>query len=191
MQVMRKTHGSKATVNMKVTRKSVGMFDELEKQIKAIMQDNEKLKSLWVQIDWNGNKVVSLAEIDKLVVEAYPLLNHKPALMRAYKAAIRSVPGDNDDWVEMHEFKNLLASLFYFNKLFWIFDSADADKDRRLTFDEFKWCLNVVGAGMSEAEIKKDFAKVDKNGGGIILFDEFCLYFTQKQCPECMSALTE
>ncbi|CAE8645798.1 unnamed protein product, partial [Polarella glacialis] len=169
---------------------SVGLFDELEAKIKAIIADHSKLLDLWRQIDFNGNNVVSLAEIDKLVVESYPLLNHKPALMRAYKAAIRSVAGDHDDWVEKHEFKNLLANLFYFNKLFWIFENADQDKDRRLTYEEFKWCLNVGGAKMSETEVQRDFKKVDKNGGGIILFDEFCVYFTNKMCPECMQAFT-
>merc|ERR1711964_961322 len=115
-------------------------------------------------------------------VEAYPVLNHKPALMRAYKATIKA--GDGDDWVDKKEFKALLGSLFYFNKIFWLFDKADSDRDRRLTFKEFKWCLNVCGAKMSDAECRQDFSKVDKNGGGIILFDEFCLYFTQKACPE-------
>merc|ERR1719336_857886 len=141
------------------------------------MKDKKKLRELWKRIDFNGNNIVSLAEIDKLVVEAYPLLNHKPALMRAYKATIKQ--GNGDDWVERKEFKMLLGNLFYFNKIFWLFDNVDGDKDRRLTKKEFKWCLNMCGAKMSEREMEADFQKVDKNGGGIILFDEFCKYFTE------------
>eukprot|EP00933_Yihiella_yeosuensis_P080730 TRINITY_DN94204_c0_g1_i1.p1 TRINITY_DN94204_c0_g1~~TRINITY_DN94204_c0_g1_i1.p1 ORF type:complete len:484 (-),score=97.96 TRINITY_DN94204_c0_g1_i1:78-1529(-) len=190
-KALRRHHGHKATANHIVRQKSIGVFDELEKKIKALMQNKQELLKLWKRIDFNGNHIVSLAEIDKLVVEVYPLLNHKPALMRAYKASIRSTPGDTDDWIEKHEFKALLGNLFYFNKLFWIFDNADGDKDRRLTYSEFKWCLNLCGAKMTEAEIRSDFSKVDKNGGGIILFDEFCLYFTMKACPECLQALTE
>merc|ERR1712228_947333 len=108
-----------------------------------------------------GNNIVSLAEIDKWVVESYPLLNHKPALMRAYKKTIRE--GNGDDWVQKKEFKALLGSLFYFNKIFWIFNETDGD-DRRMTQPEFR--------------------KIDKNGGGIILFDEFCQWMTMQSCPQ-------
>merc|ERR1712227_455386 len=45
---------------------------------------------------------------DKLAVEKFPLLNHKPALMRAYKASINTVKPD--DWVEKEEFKTLLGN---------------------------------------------------------------------------------
>merc|ERR1712061_68472 len=144
---------------------------------------------MWHTMDFNGNNIVSLAEIDKMIVENYSLLNHKPALMRAYKATIKA--GDGDDWVDKKEFKMLLGNLFYFNKIFWLFDNADGDKDRRLTFQEFAWCLSVSGAKMSDSEVRQDFSRVDRNGGGIILFDEFCKYFTQKACPECMTDFVE
>lgn len=72
--------------------------------------------------DFNGNNVVSLAEIDKMAVEQFPLLNHKPALMRAYKA---SFGDEGDEFIHKREFKILLANLFYFNKLFWLFDQVD------------------------------------------------------------------
>merc|ERR1712014_476562 len=110
-----------------VAKKCFKDFDDLEAKIKAIMTDNKQLKELWNRIDFNGNNIVSLAEIDKLVVECFPVLNHKPALMRAYKATIRA--GDGDDWVDKKEFKMLLGNLFYFNKIFWLFDNADGDKD--------------------------------------------------------------
>jgi hypothetical protein len=43
---------------------------------------------------------VSLAEVDKFVLEQYPLLNNKPALMRAFKRTIsKAGGGDGDDWV--------------------------------------------------------------------------------------------
>jgi len=42
------------------------------------------------------------------VVEKYPLLNHKPALMRAYKTTINSSDSNGDDWVQRKEFKMLL-----------------------------------------------------------------------------------
>jgi len=61
-----------------------------------------------------------------------------------------------------------------------------------LTFQEFKRCLAICGVSASEAEARKDFSTVDKNGGGIVLFDEFCAYFASKSCPQAMVAwLTE
>jgi hypothetical protein len=60
------------------------------------------------------------------VVERFPLLNNKPALMRAYKRTIsKEGGGDGDDWVEKKEFKQLLINLFYFNRLWKAFDGVD------------------------------------------------------------------
>eukprot|EP00928_Gymnodinium_smaydae_P061375 TRINITY_DN45464_c0_g1_i1.p2 TRINITY_DN45464_c0_g1~~TRINITY_DN45464_c0_g1_i1.p2 ORF type:complete len:486 (+),score=169.82 TRINITY_DN45464_c0_g1_i1:105-1562(+) len=183
-QTLRKKHGTRSTHTHFVARKCLKDFDDLEVKIKDLAKDQEKLKKMWHDLDYNGNGKVSLAEIDKFVVTFYPLLNHKPALMRAYKQTIAK--GD-DDWVEHNEFKALILNLFYFNKLFWLFDKVDEDKDRRLTVDEFKWCLAVCGCNMTEAKARAEFKKVDKNGGGIVLFDEFCQYFAQEQIPEAMS----
>ena len=66
-------------------------FDALEKKIQALVNDHSTLAAEWKSLDFNGNNVVSLAEIDKWVVEHYPQLNHKPALMRAYKVCRQSL----------------------------------------------------------------------------------------------------
>lgn len=190
-KVIRKAHGHKATRDLFVKKKTITMFDELETKIKAMMLDQKELARQWKSLDFNGNNVVSLAEIDKMVVEQFEVLNHKPALMRAYKATISDPSSNHDDWVQKKEFKLLLANLFYFNKIFWLFEEVDGDKDRRLTKAEFCKLLSIQGANMSQQEMEADFAKVDKNGGGIVLFDEFCAYFTAKACPECLSSMVE
>jgi len=199
MAAVRKHHGHKSTHAHMVTRKTMSDFDACEKKMKVTIADNSKLKDLWHHLDFNGNRIVSLAEIDKFAVEKFPVLNHKPALMRAYKATIGEKRADGthggshgDDWVYSKDFKKLLTNLFYFNKIYWIFNKFDGD-DRRLTFDEFKKCLTLCASGhrMSEQEIKSDFQKVDRNGGGIILFDEFCRYFTQKACPEGLTDMVD
>lgn len=184
---MRKSLGHKATHTHTVQKKSLAKFDQLEGQFKALMGSKKKLKDLWHRIDFNGNNIVSLAEIDKLAVEAYPLLNHKPALMRAYKATIKSQSANGDDWVQKKEFKMLLGNLIYFNKLFWLFDNSDGDKDRRLNEKEFKSCLVALGEKMSDHQASMEFRQCDKNGGGIVLFDEFCKYIVSKKCPESMT----
>jgi len=184
---LRRKSGEKATHGTMTRKKNFADFDKLEAKIKALCAepDQKGLKKLWTRLDFNGNNVVSLAEIDKWVVEQYPLLNHKPALIRAQKATLEA--GDGDDWVEKREFKMLIVNLFYYNKLFWLFDQVDNDHDRRMDFKEFQWCLSMCGVKMSEFKARSEFAKVDTNGGGIILFDEFCKYFTAKECPQGMA----
>jgi Ca2+-binding EF-hand superfamily protein len=188
-QTMRKKGGDHATHGHFVAKKCLEDFDKLENKLKETLKSQDALKKAWTSLDFNGNGIASLAEVDKWVLDQYPLLNHKPALMRAFQRCIKS--GNGDDWVEKKEFKSLLMNLFYFNKLFWLFDKVDEDRDQRLTFKEFKWCLNNCGWKGNEAKAQAEFKKVDKNGGGIILFAEFCTYFTEKMCPECMTPWTE
>merc|ERR1740138_1037430 len=100
------------------------------------------LKQLWKKLDYNGNNIVSLAEIDKMVVElvsggTWPAwLNNKPALMRAYKKTCLK-DGDGDDWVEKKEFHALLLNIFWFNRLWQVFEAIDSDNDRRVDAREF------------------------------------------------------
>jgi hypothetical protein len=115
-------------------------------------------------------------------VEKYPLLNNKPALMRAYKQTTQR-DGDGDAWVERPEFPSLLRNLVYFNKLFAAFDDVDGDDDRRLTLAEFRSGCVKVGLKVSTAEVDKAFASMDTNGGGKVLFDEFCAWVAETACP--------
>jgi hypothetical protein len=76
------------------------------------------------------------------------------------------------------EFHELLVNLFVFNKLFDVFADIDKDHDRRIDFAEFS-----AGAGKLDipaAERRAVFDAIDLNHGGMILFDEFCLWFVFK-----------
>ncbi|CAK0817696.1 unnamed protein product [Prorocentrum cordatum] len=175
---------AEATAGVVARKKSFADFDALEKKLKALCADEsgKGLQKLWQRLDFNGNNLVSLAEIDKWVVETWALLNHKPALMRAFKATTEA-GGNKDEYVHKKDFKRLILNLFYFNKLCWLFDQVDEEHNRKLDLKEFTWCLSMCGAKMSERSAAAEFQKVDTNGGGEILFDEFCKYFTQKHCP--------
>ena len=71
-----KTGGPSPSIN------THGHFDELEAKFKFWVNGSEAGKSAlwkaWDAIDYNGNNVVSLAEIDRWVVDTYPQLNNKP-----------------------------------------------------------------------------------------------------------------
>lgn len=59
----------------------------------------------------NGNGIVSLAEFDRWVVNEFPLLNHKPALMRAFKQTT-TVEGGGEDFVHRKDFANVRFSQY-------------------------------------------------------------------------------
>ncbi|EGD75057.1 hypothetical protein PTSG_06715 [Salpingoeca rosetta] len=160
---------------------STEKFDELETKLMADLKAG-KAGDFWKEIDFNNNKIVSLAEIDKWVVERYPLLNSKPALMRAYKKTLAK-DGDDDDFVREEEFASLLRNIFYFNKLFVAFDGIDTDNDRRIDLSEFKRGLSHFGLSLSDDEAQKEFDAMDSNDGGVVLFDEFAAWAAAKKMP--------
>ncbi len=67
---------------------------------------------MWQSVDFNGNGIVSLAEVDKMVVQKFPVLNNKPAVMRAFKKTTLQ-DGNGDDWVQRKEFVPLLRNILY------------------------------------------------------------------------------
>jgi len=160
----------------------IAKINALEDQIRLDTASKELRTKLWRGLDFNGNGIVSLAEIDKWVVERYPLLNSKPALMRAYKKTTLK-DGNGDDWVQRREFIKLLCNLFYFNRVYLVFDEIDTDDDRRIDLEEFKTgfdCLNMS----SDYKAESVFTAIDKNGGGYILFNEFCAWFAKNMNVE-------
>jgi len=166
--------------NLEITPKfETEKFDQLEKEILERISTYKGIDSLWKSLDFNGNNIVSLAEIDKFVLENFPLLNNKPALIRAYKKTTMK-DGDGDSWVEKKEFRALLSNLFYFNKLFQAFQALDEDNDRRLDIEEFKESCSVLGLKYSDEEAEAEFKSIDKNGGGIVLFIEFCDWYSEQ-----------
>lgn len=173
-----------------VNKKALQDFAALEEKVTTDCKDVNKLQRMWKTLDFNGNGSVSLAEIDKFAVQAYPLLNNKPALMRAYHATLKADPNSKEAFVHKKEFKALLVNLFYFNKLFWLFEEGDSSekyKDRRMNLAEFKSMMGLCGVNWKPAKLEEEFNKMDENGGGIVLFDEFCRYFTDHRAPDAMT----
>eukprot|EP00440_Ansanella_granifera_P064489 gb/GFBE01069920.1/.p1 GENE.gb/GFBE01069920.1/~~gb/GFBE01069920.1/.p1 ORF type:complete len:420 (+),score=91.82 gb/GFBE01069920.1/:1-1260(+) len=154
-------------------------FDEIEGKFQEMVKDKRNLQQFWRKIDYNGNGLVSLAEIDKAVVERYPVLNNKQALMRAYKATMRA----GDGYVHKSEFQKLLRNLIYFNKVYSMFQVVDENHDRKLDLNEFRAGAAKLGLQISPSEAFDEFNYMDANGGGKILFDEFCKWVSAKKMP--------
>ncbi|RHZ75533.1 hypothetical protein Glove_213g44 [Diversispora epigaea] len=141
--------------------------------------DKAEVKKVWDAFDYNGNGILSLAEIDRAVIELYPqLAKDKPAIMRAYKAADTS----KDGFIDFNEFGRLLDLLFYYDELYKMFQKLDKNNDKRVSYVEFKKGHELMGINVkSDADLKKAFNEIDTNHGGYILFDEFCIYAAKKK----------
>ena len=180
------------------------VFDELENKFKEdptktteiLKKCNKKLKKLrrnpsnfvppseqeilnkFKEMDFNGNNIISLAEIDKYISERYPIFDNKPALMRSYKAA----DTNNNGFISYKEFKNLWKYIVYFNKLWEKFDEIDFDSDRRISFQEFKiMSESLFDSKLSHKEALYFFELIDVNNAGMILFNEFCAFMIKRK----------
>ncbi len=84
-------------------------------------------------------------------------------------------------FVEFKEFHHLLDLLYHYNELSKLFGQLDTNKDKRISFQEFKKGHDLIGhSHISENQLKQEFNRIDTNHGGYILFDEVCyfIYFS-------------
>eukprot|EP00667_Euglena_gracilis_P029078 EG_transcript_37994 len=137
---------------------------------------------LFRQADPNGNGYLSLAEVDRAIRDVLRLdavFDCKPAIMRAFQAAKKCDKKDKsrhgDDYVSRSEFRVLLSYLRKYFELYVMFDRLDSSHDHRISLQEFTKGVELLRRwGVTVADPATEFRRVDRNGGGFILFDEFC-----------------
>lgn len=106
------------------------------------------------------------------------LFDIKPVIIRAFIAArdkVKSRHSYGDDYVSRAEFRLLLKYLRQYFEYWIAFDRVDSDQDRRIGFNEFVAAKNIIerwGINMNNPDIM--WSEIDTNGGGQVLFDEFC-----------------
>eukprot|EP00756_Hemistasia_phaeocysticola_P040076 Hpha_TRINITY_DN16845_c1_g2::TRINITY_DN16845_c1_g2_i1::g.149917::m.149917 len=138
----------------------------------------KRRKKLFRAIDVNGNGQLSLAEIDKGLRDVLRLpqvFDAKPAVMLAYKIA-KGSSSRGDDLVDRKEFRVLLCALRQCFEMWVIFERVDTSADRRIGLDEFKRAVPVLmamGAPVTDETVEKVFGEIDKDGHGMVLFEEF------------------
>ena len=104
--------------------------------------------------------------------------------MRAFMAAKNKVKSTNklgEDYVTKGEFRFLLQFLRQYYELWVAFDRIDTDDDRRVDHGEFlqaKPMLEKWGIDMSNPD--KMWKECDRDGGGMVLFIEFCDWAVKK-----------
>jgi Ca2+-binding EF-hand superfamily protein len=178
-------------------------LDLLKKKLPCDKSDESKKKRKGIFMGWdkNGNKILSLAEIDKGIREELGVgdigpTGLAPVLMRAYQVA-RDYGGGIDmtkvygmkaamelkksdiyaSTVNMKEFRILLEYIAKYFKLFEVYKKIDKDFDGRVGAKEYEaGKAAMVAEGFPEAT----FAELDGDGAGMCLFDEFCAYMIGK-----------
>ena len=62
-----------------------------------------------------------------------------------------------------------------------MFCRTDISGDHKINLEEFKLALPTLEKwGVKITDPEAEFKKIDKNGGGSIMFDEFCAYAIKK-----------
>ena len=101
-------------------------------------------------------------------------------LIRAWKkCTTRAYSTHDDGFIHKHEFRAFVRYIMFFNDLSDVFTEIDDEgsEDKRLSKEEFvAGGALLFGEQVTAEELEKTFANMDANGGGIILFDEFCHY---------------
>ena len=155
--------------------------------VKKTAEDKERRIKLFKQFDPNGNGKLSLAEIDNAcqkILELEKFTNNlQPILIRAYNAAKTLEKKEKDDeFVEFIEFRMLLVYIYHYFELMVMYDEIDSSNDRRVTLEEFKKAVPQIEKwGLKIKDPEATFKSIDKNGGGVILFDEFCDFGTKSK----------
>ena len=141
-----------------------------------------KRKKLWKRADPNGNGYLSSAEVDLMVRDTVgeAMFSAKPVIQSAFHAARKSGGGKQTgraaDYIEKKEFRTLLIMLRQYYELYAMFNRLDTSDDRRIDLDEFKQGAEMVaswGVKLPPDQMDAEFAAIDTDGGGKILFDEF------------------
>ena len=140
-----------------------------------------KRDKMWALIDVNGNGYISLAEVEKGLRDVICLdsiFDCKRAIARAFHAsknAVKTKSKHGANYIERAEFRLLLQYLRQYYEYYQAFARIDTGDDNRINLQEF-----IAAKPMVEKWVGKikdpiaEFRKIDKNGGGQILFDEFC-----------------
>ena len=181
--------GISKTWNVPEEKFSVDFWNALASKLPAgkTREDKVRRKLLFIEFDPNGNGYLSLAEVDKGVRDVLAcdeLFDAKPAIMRAFQAAkgaLKTKAKLGADYVERAEFRLLLVYLRRFFELYVMFDDVDTGDDRRVDRAEFEAALQKLGSwGVVVEDADAEFKAIDVNGGGSILFIEFCKWALSK-----------
>lgn len=157
-------------------------------------------KELWKKWDLNRNRKLSLAELEKGILDdlvtpevatfggdagdaKVVLRMTKPAVSRAYAAARDVYPPGDPSAVEFQEFRPLLSLLAQYLSMLTVFASLDENSDKRVDLDEFRKALPELkhwGSFEVEPGTEEEVFKEASKGQERLLFDDFCKWVMRR-----------
>ncbi|GAB5370251.1 hypothetical protein AAMO2058_001476300 [Amorphochlora amoebiformis] len=151
----------------------------------------KKRKEIFRRCDPNGNGYLSVAEVEKGLMEVLGFETEVKrviwqSVQRAHRGARAAIPEkkdkDNkskspgDDYVEIGEFRIFCEFLRYDLKILQMFLDMDTSNDHRVEYKEFADAMpdfcEEHGLPLPE-DLKATFDDIDADKGGMILYDEF------------------
>jgi len=149
-------------------------------------KDEEQAKArrqLWSAFDVNGNGYVSFSETNmglRKVVRQELIVAAKPAIKGAFefakdysKARVGNKYGD--DFIEKKEFEAFLITLAQRLEYWHVFRRAESQGDGRIDLKEFLGARKTIEKWIGRmVDPEQEFQNLDANGGGQVLFREFC-----------------
>ena len=132
--------------------------------------------ALFQKFDSSGNGSLSMGEARAAIAQQYPFFDNVKAVRQAFIAADKS----GDEAIGRREFSMFLDYLLFFSDMWAEFQQIDTDGDGRLTLQEFGAAAQRLGDPLSPVEARREFRKMDENGGGYVLFDEFARWAAKR-----------
>ena len=152
-------------------------FGWMKYGLQGINMTEEKLQSVFRQIDADNSKVLDLEEFK----QCGKLLGIEVFDDDEYQNEFDKADRDGSGFLDYGEFRCAIlgkdSKKLTTNILRMVFDEVDKDKNGSLDFSEFRFLCKRMGFGAFTSESKQDmevyFSKVDVDGNGVIDFREF------------------
>lgn len=152
-------------------------------------EDKARRRELFQQMSVHGGKRISIEEMQRGIVELLQLegtIDVAPVVSRAVQSTrkLREKRGKEAaaaGVVDRCDFRALLVYLRQFLDYWRMFDAVDLNNDRQITEAEFELALPMLEKwGVQIDDPAAAFREVDENGGGLVLFAEFCDWAHEK-----------
>jgi Ca2+-binding EF-hand superfamily protein len=146
-----------------------------------------KMKKEWNRLDSNGNGLVSGAEVDTWVQQHHKPLRVRAVIKQAVIQTLKLSDGTVAEYIKRDTFPNLLVNFVSCMRAWIMFDGMNKSdesvglKDKRIEFREFRDGLMHLSHNVTEDVVKVEWAQVDSDGKGMVLFNEFSDWHRMKQ----------
>ncbi|XP_072960256.1 probable calcium-binding protein CML15 [Typha angustifolia] len=132
-------------------------------------QDSEEeMERVFNKFDSNGDGRISRSELSAIFESL-----GKPATEEEVERMMREADADGDGFISLEEFADLNAGAAGEKDLRDAFSVFDLDRNGSISADELARVLRGLGEGASVAQCRRMIDGVDRDGDGLVSFEEF------------------